>query len=498
MQRSFGRLLNKAPGDNARVSNLLNDYEDADRVLAKLIDQARSWRDAWVNITNTQLGIVTEYEGLYDPIEGSARGANGSNKPVVPTPELQLTRTFQLKEAYAELRTDLMEEIALIDARVIKPTTDARDCIAPIRKTIKKRENRRLDYEKAQDKVTKLQRKPGKSAKEDAALVKAEEEVARAADEFNVADSHLRETLPPIVNAAFSIVPPVLGVIILIQNKLLGLYYTTLHNYCEEHDFPSPPPPMDQVIAAWSADYNPAKQDVEAIGCIAHGKGARMPLNLASPTNENFSNESRKASTTSLNSNGFRRTSSGLIPSSGANNGPGPMPPRPNRIPSGSVSPGPSIAPRPTFNNNSNLGVPTEFTTASGYGRTSPGASPNSMKPRSDYFGTPTGSNRPSTASTIASKVSLSNLSAAASAAAGPAIKKKPPPPPPPKRIGSMKPDEFVVALYGFDGQNSGDLSFREGDRIKVVKKTGTDQDWWVGEVRGVKGSFPANYCRAA
>jgi len=36
MQRSFGKLLNKAPGDNAKVSVLLNDYEDIDKVLAKV------------------------------------------------------------------------------------------------------------------------------------------------------------------------------------------------------------------------------------------------------------------------------------------------------------------------------------------------------------------------------------------------------------------------------------------------------------------------------
>lgn len=75
---------------------------------------------------------------------------------------------------------------------------------------------------------------------------------------------------------------------------------------------------------------------------------------------------------------------------------------------------------------------------------------------------------------------------------------KKKPPPPPPKRIPSGKPEEWVVAQYDFTGQGAGDLSFREGDRIKIVKKTQTDQDWWTGEVGGKKGSFPANYCKPA
>lgn len=37
MQRQFGRLWNKGPGDNAKVSVLLNDYEDVDKVLAQVL-----------------------------------------------------------------------------------------------------------------------------------------------------------------------------------------------------------------------------------------------------------------------------------------------------------------------------------------------------------------------------------------------------------------------------------------------------------------------------
>jgi amphiphysin len=73
--------------------------------------------------------------------------------------------------------------------------------------------------------------------------------------------------------------------------------------------------------------------------------------------------------------------------------------------------------------------------------------------------------------------------------------KKKPPPPPPPKKIGSFH-AQYVTAMYDFDSHTAGDLSFREGDRIKVIKKTESSQDWWEGEVNGARGSFPANYCK--
>lgn len=125
------------------------------------------------------MGLVTEYEGLWDPIAGAT---DGHGSIATPTPELQLQRTFKLKEAYAELKSDLLEELALIDSRIITPTTDARDCITPLRKTIKKRENKRVDYEQAQDKASKLQRKIGRTPKDDKALAKIEDDMARAAD----------------------------------------------------------------------------------------------------------------------------------------------------------------------------------------------------------------------------------------------------------------------------------------------------------------------------
>ena len=140
---------------------------------------------------------------------------------------------------------------------------------------------------------------------------------------------------------------------------------------------------------------------------------------------------------------------------------------------------------------------PTDFTTATALGggvvdrsvrSTSPSASTGSLSAR-DYFAS---RDRPSTASTDASGVSHGGYTPSGNGFA----KKKPPPPPPPKRIPSTKPDEWVVAQYAFTGQAQGDLSFQEGDRIKIIKKTNSDQDWWVGELAGAKGNFPANYCK--
>lgn len=52
-----------------------------------------------------------------------------------------------------------------------------------------------------------------------------------------------------------------------------------------------------------------------------------------------------------------------------------------------------------------------------------------------------------------------------------------------------------VLALFNFEGEESGDLSFRVGDKITVIKRTDNKIDWWEGQTRdGRRGMFPGNY----
>jgi len=64
---------------------------------------------------------------------------------------------------------------------------------------------------------------------------------------------------------------------------------------------------------------------------------------------------------------------------------------------------------------------------------------------------------------------------------------KRPPPPIPPKMI-------TAIALYDFNGEQPGDLSFKAGDVITVVKKGDSAESWWEGRVGERNGIFPANY----
>jgi len=85
--------------------------------------------------------------------------------------------------------------------------------------------------------------------------------------------------------------------------------------------------------------------------------------------------------------------------------------------------------------------------------------------------------------------------SSAGSASSGVTGKRGPPPPPPLKPKPKATPKvQYVVALYDFAAQADGDLSFNAGDRIELVEKTQSTEDWWTGRLNGKQGVFPGNY----
>ncbi|KAI4716769.1 hypothetical protein E4T48_07061 [Aureobasidium sp. EXF-10727] len=405
-----------------------------------------------------------------------------------------------------------------------------------------------LDYEHYNSRVDSARRKDTRSAREENALLKNETDLARSTavskssttydikimahgffQDYQAADEQLRRILPPLLDALANLFPHLLAIQIMIQHQLVGQMYTQLHEYCQTHKLPSPAPALEQVISTFENEFTPFREDLERnIKTLSTGKAVHQPMSLP---------DKQQGTVTGLGLRNkmTRRTSSqGSLPrpsmpgqarigSGDVDDEPAPAkPPRPGRIPSSNrlhshyedtatldshyedeeappiKPPRPGAAPSidmgskpriPSSSKPSPMATPDVYTNGGAarpmYSASStpsssstPFLTPSSSHQNqgSDYFGR---ERKPSTSSGTFSVTG----------------KKKPPPPPPKKRLPSFQ-SEFVTALYEFAGQGSGDLAFREGDRIKVVKKTESTDDWWEGELNGVVGSFPANYVK--
>ena len=163
VQRQFGKLLTRS-ADGSQVSVLLKDFEDADRMLTQvplvlisahraranmllrliqIVDASKAWRDSWTAILGTQHRLVDEFSSIFNPILGAGQDYSG-HEPV-STPQQTAERTTRLRDDYEALKTDLLEEVNLVDVRMIKPAMDAKDYVQPMKKTIKHRENKKVD-----------------------------------------------------------------------------------------------------------------------------------------------------------------------------------------------------------------------------------------------------------------------------------------------------------------------------------------------------------------
>jgi hypothetical protein len=48
-----------------------------------------------------------------------------------------------------------------------------------------------------------------------------------------------------------------------------------------------------------------------------------------------------------------------------------------------------------------------------------------------------------------------------------------------------------AIAKFTFDGEQAGDLSFKKGEIITILKRTENESDWWTGRVGEKEGIFP-------
>ncbi|KAJ5756543.1 hypothetical protein N7533_006086 [Penicillium manginii] len=486
MQKRFGRMTSKRTADDSQVAVLLKDFEDADSLLTKIAESTRAWRDAWVSIATFQSRMADEFDGFYAPIIGSSE-TDSPHRPVETDPAL-LGRTNRLRKEFDELREEMIQEL----------NTMQKAPWPPMKKTIKKRNDKKTEFEIYQGKVDSLIHKPKRSDRENANLAKAQVDLASAKEVYQAADQDLRQRLPHLISLLFSLVPFILTAQIEIQNHMLGTYYTVILAFCEETGLPSPPAPFDQIVSDYQHVHDPVQSEIESMNCLIHGKALREAQakelqNKRPSLGSRTASVATNASRPSLSS----RPSISSI-SSSIRSKPAAQPPMLGPKPTTCAEEIRATSPSSSYMA-SRSSVSASIASTSG---TSPLPSahgswmppPDSMPSPQTTTPVPSGVSfypaaRPTDhfqQSRLASFWTIHPLHQCRAFCHGRVEEEE--------TSSSPPRPTFVTALYDFDGQGDDDLKIREGDRIRIVKKTNSTDDWWEGELGGVQGYFPANY----
>ncbi len=376
---------------------------------------------------------------IYKPISG--RVSDPDSLVVHGNPEG--IRACEEYEAVVKgLQETLAPELEMIDSRVVQPARELLDVISAIRKTATKRDHKKLDYDRHRATLKKLQDKKDKTAKDEKAMWKAENEVETSTQEFNYFNDLLKEELPKLFALEREFIQPLFQSFYYMQ---LNIFYT-LHERMQQVDIGYFDLTLD-VEDAFYKKRGDVQERAEALSIVKFKtSGQKRPPKYGRPK-----------------------------PTAAIESG---------HQPAGLLTAGPSeddddAQPAPA------APAVSSFRPSWKGRQADHGAADHLNSPPPPY--TP-GPAAPLTSPGLKPKP--------ASLAAAVAAKSKPPPPPKPKpsRLSATPKVETVTALYDYAAQAEGDLSFRAGDVIEIVTRTVNDQEWWSGRVGGKTGQFPGGF----
>ncbi|KAG0322314.1 hypothetical protein BGZ99_003404 [Dissophora globulifera] len=421
-------------------------FTTCEKVATNLLTDVCKYRDMVTAMLNHQAEFGIVLAEVYDPSLGMPTGEVTPRRVQTAPESLQAVDDFQA--VMREMRDVILPEVDKLEMSVVRPLTEMLNNMKLIRKTITKRDHKLIDYDRFRISLKKLQDKKDRTLSDEKQIYKLESQLEVATADYEGLNGLLREELPGFFYYKNLLMEPIFHTFYYLQLRIYNIM-------------------MDRMGPLANNGYFDLTRDV------VQGYDVRKPDTLAAV--ECVENITRKSATAAYASK-YARPAYDSGSGSGSPNPADPSAPKPWQA--GATSP---------------VAKPWQ---AAGAG-TKPwqaGAAPNrtqqeeSLPPPPAYNSLQGGG-----AAQPAGQSAGSNSRFQPPQAAAGGLTKRSPPPVPSKSLS-----QIVVALYDYEAQQEGDLSFRKDDRIEIVQRTADNNDWWTGRINGRQGVFPGNYVQDA
>jgi len=412
-------------------------FENAEKSVNDMYNYAKSFREAWSLIINAQEAISECLLALYTPLPSETREVGSSE-----TPRNLYNRVDAFSDLMSELYTELSKSLECLSSSVLEPCKEMKNILQTVRKAIKKRAHKRLDRDRFAASTKKLRDKLNLSEKETKTLEKLEQDLYYAEELFQVHDTNLKTGLPLLFQHLIGFIDPILKCLYSIQLSIYETASIKFTSFVEKTGIEE----TNDILDSFSQRFNEVRIYVERdIESIRLGKAVGLPFGGSMTSGTRF-----RTSPCSKQPSLERRSTYQSSPST---------------MSSGSISPSLKSSYTESLRSRGKAPPPPPIL------KTKPTLS--TMKPQ---VALPTSISQPSP-TCLSIPVGIVKL-------------KRPPPPTPPKKSKLV----CAIAKYPFDAQTQGDLSFQEGDRIRIIEMSDNTESWWKGEIKGQIGSFPANF----
>ncbi|KAG0303341.1 hypothetical protein BGZ98_006778 [Dissophora globulifera] len=476
-------------------------FTACEKSTAAFLSDACKYRDSVTSLLNHQAEFGIILAEVYDPALGEPNTGEVTPRRVQTAPEsLQAVDDFQA--VMREIRDLLLTEVDRLEVSIVQPLTELQNLMKMIRKTIVKRDHKLVDYDRFRLALKKLQDKKDRSLSDEKQIFKLESQLEVATADYEGLNNLLKEELPGYFWLRTQLVEPIFYSFYYIQSRIHSILLDRIEPLSRSGYYDLT---MD-VVQGYEArrhDITPTLESVEIITkrAITSSYVSKYGKSDSSPPGGSPGISRMQGSSATLD----RTQSPPAAPASKPwQNATATKPWQQAQATAkpwqGAAAP-PPVAPKSWNTPQAGAGAPQ-----------APASKPWQAAVRSDPSPPPAqhvaAALPPAQAAAPAQRggpnvhVHLSPFStgiagAVVASAAGAAISagknavaKKPPPPPVPRRMGV----KMVVALYDYDAQQDGDLGFKKDDRIELVERTNSTDDWWTGKLNGKQGVFPGNY----
>ncbi|KAH7149608.1 BAR domain-containing protein [Dactylonectria estremocensis] len=204
-------------------------FQELETETKKLHDESKKYFEAINGMLAHQIEFSKAMTEIYKPISG--RVSDPDSLEVQGNPE-GIRACEEYEAVVKELQETLSPELEMIETRVIRPATELLDVIKVIRKTVLKREHKKIDHDRHRTTLKKLQDKKERSAKDEKAMWKSEGDVEQATQDFNYFNDLLKDELPKLFELERQFIQPLFQSFYYMQ---LNIFYT-LHEKMQHCD----------------------------------------------------------------------------------------------------------------------------------------------------------------------------------------------------------------------------------------------------------------------
>ncbi|KAI9237626.1 MAG: hypothetical protein BYD32DRAFT_415898 [Podila humilis] len=473
-------------------------FTNCEKTTTVFLAEICKYRDSVTAMLNYQAEFGIVLAEVYDANIGEPEGEVTPRRVQTAPESIQAVDDFQV--VMREIRDLLLPEVDKVESAVVQPITEMQNQMKLIRKTIVKRDHKMQDYDRFRISLKKLQDKKERTLSDEKQIFKLESQLEVATADYEGLNGLLKEELPGFFWLRTQLMEPILLSLYYIQARIHAILWDRIDPLSRSGYYDLT---MD-VLNGYESRKDDINLTLESVELIKKGSATQTskygrPSHDVSPTGSapgtpRAYGSVNKPSPPPPPAAKPWQTAASSKPWQTAQNNNQPSPPAPAPAPkswvpsSGASSAGPALQ-----------AVPKPWQARKDYVAPSPPPAYGSPAPApapapAPNNGNGSGPNVHLHVSAFSPGIVASVAAAAASTAyqqGKTALGKKPPPPPVPKRMGARP---MVVALYDYDAQQAGDLSFRKDDRIEIVEKTANADDWWTGKLNGQQGVFPGNY----